>query len=62
LLFACDGTPTTVAVTVPASTDGPPFKRNKDAVVTAGASAYSYGQFGYTVESGSSGSVVIKLK
>jgi hypothetical protein len=62
LLFPCDGTPTTIAVTVPAATDGPPFKRNKDAVVTAQSFASAFGPVGYVTESGSSGPVTVKLK
>src|SRR4051794_39656912 len=60
LLFPCDGTPKTVAVAVPAATDGPPFKRNKDAVVTAQSSAYSFGPSGYVTVTGSSGSVAVR--
>jgi hypothetical protein len=62
LLFPCDGTPTTVPVAVPAAADGPPFKRNKDAVVTAQSFAYGFGPMGYITQSGSSGSVVVRLR
>jgi hypothetical protein len=62
LLFPCDGTPATVAVTVPAATDGPPFKRNKDAVITAQSSAYAFGPTGYVTQSGSSGPVTARLR
>jgi hypothetical protein len=69
LLFACDGTPTAVTVSVPAATDGPPFKRNRDAVVTAAATAYGGTPCGYpgcffntVVLAGSSGAVAVKLR
>jgi hypothetical protein len=62
LLFACDGTPTSVAVSVPAATDGPPFKRNKEAVVTAAASVFGSGATGFVADTGSSGPVAVRLK
>src|SRR3954452_14451733 len=62
LLFPCDGTATTIAVAVPAATDGPPFKRNKDAVVSAQSFASAFGPTGYISQTGSSGAVPAKLK
>jgi len=62
LLFACDGTPATVPVVVSAATDGPPFKRNKDAVVTAQAEAFGSGATGFASLVASSGPVAVRLK
>jgi hypothetical protein len=68
LLFPCDGTSTSVHVSVLAATDGPPFKRNKDAVVTAQAVADAGIPCGpgcfsnIVVQSGSSGPVVVRLR
>ena len=53
LLYPCDGLPHTVTVTVPAATDGPPFKRNADAVITASALVEGFGPTGFAEESGS---------
>jgi hypothetical protein len=69
LLFSCDGTPSPVTVPVPAATDGPPFKRNRDAVVTATATAYAGTPCGFpgcffntVVQSGSSGPLAVRLR
>jgi hypothetical protein len=68
LLFPCDTTQSTIPVTVVAATDGPPFKRNKEGLVSASASAsagVSCGPgcfFNITGQTGSSPPVVVKLK
>ena len=60
--FPCDGTPATLPITVAASNAGPPFKRNKEAVVNASASVSGSGATGFVSQSGFSGPVAVKLK
>lgn len=68
-VYACDGNPHTITVIVPAATDGPPFKREHDAVLDASTGALAsdsctpFGCFGQIEQqTGDSGPIVFKLK
>jgi hypothetical protein len=62
LLWTCDGTDQTVVVNVPAATDGPPFRRARQAVLTGQASSFAQGPTGFVSQDAHAGPTALKLR